>query len=173
MATQDDLARLKQLEEGQALTGRNRNLQRRYLEELYVHKNFDNIEEAVSPEFRGWMYPEGEKGFGLVKQAWKQVWHGSPNVELVIDEAFAEGDLTCCILRSFGTHLGEFNGMPATGERVECKIVDTNRIDEKGQLIEAWPMPDTLGLMQQLGFAEMQVNPIGLQTGYETDATPG
>ena len=147
-----------------AETEANRALQRRYLEELYVHRNIDFIDEAVSPDFVGWMFPE--EGLGdprdVVRAAYRSMWTGFPDLELVIDEVFAEGDLTCCPFRFRGTHLGEWNGIPATGCQVEIKIVDVNRVVD-GKFVAAWPIVDMLGVLQQLGVAPDTIDPISFK----------
>ncbi len=49
-----------------------------------------------------------------------------------------------------GTHQGEFNGIPATGNKVNVvgmsiwKIVD-------GKNVEEWEILDTMSMLQQLG----------------------
>ncbi len=49
-----------------------------------------------------------------------------------------------------GTHDGEFNGVAATGKKIEARGVQIGRF-ENGQIVERWGSSDELGIMQQLG----------------------
>lgn len=47
-------------------------------------------------------------------------------------------------------HLGEFQGLPATGKTVRFSVMHIDRIED-GKIVEHWGQGDALGLMQQLG----------------------
>jgi len=49
-----------------------------------------------------------------------------------------------------GTHQGEFQGIPATGNKVEISGIIISRI-ENGKIVEEREDWDLLGFMQQLG----------------------
>jgi predicted ester cyclase len=49
-----------------------------------------------------------------------------------------------------GTHTGEFLGIPPTGRRVGFDVVDINRFDESGMVVEHWTVVDLFTLMQQI-----------------------
>ena len=49
-----------------------------------------------------------------------------------------------------GTHQGEFNGIAATGKKIEVRGLQIGRF-ENGQIVERWGSSDELGIMQQLG----------------------
>ncbi|SDY71848.1 conserved hypothetical protein, steroid delta-isomerase-related [Modestobacter sp. DSM 44400] len=51
-----------------------------------------------------------------------------------------------------GTHQGEFQGVPATGKRIEVRGLQIGRF-ENGQIVERWGSTDELGIMQQIGAA--------------------
>ena len=51
-----------------------------------------------------------------------------------------------------GTHRGDFNGVAATGKRIEVRGVQIGRF-ENGQIVERWGSTDELGILQQLGAA--------------------
>lgn len=67
-----------------------------------------------------------------------------------VKSVVAEGDRVFlrCIWR--GTHRGDFQGIPATGKRVEVvSYVDKRIVD--GRVVEYSGLFDSLGMMQQLG----------------------
>lgn len=49
-----------------------------------------------------------------------------------------------------GTHEGEFQGVPATGKRIEVRGVQIGRFED-GELVERWGSTDELGIMRQIG----------------------
>ena len=49
-----------------------------------------------------------------------------------------------------GTHVGEINGIPATGKKISVDAITIHRM-EGGKIAESWEVWDTLGFLQQLG----------------------
>lgn len=49
-----------------------------------------------------------------------------------------------------GTHVGEVNGIPPTGEAVGVDAISVHRMAD-GKIAETWEIWDTLGLLQQIG----------------------
>jgi predicted ester cyclase len=47
-------------------------------------------------------------------------------------------------------HVGEINGIPATGRSIEVDAISVHRM-AGGKIAETWEVWDTLGLLQQLG----------------------
>ena len=68
--------------------------------------------------------------------------------EQVVD-LVAEGDRVVSRYISTGTHLGEFQGVPATGKKVSIPEVSVYRL-ENGRIAEQWGFPDGVSLMKQL-----------------------
>lgn len=68
--------------------------------------------------------------------------------EEVLDTV-ADGDRVVTRYRSTGTHEGAFQGIPATGRRVEINEVSIYRL-ENGRIAEQWGFPDGVALMKQL-----------------------
>ncbi|MFC9617795.1 ester cyclase [Streptomyces sp. NPDC056938] len=50
-----------------------------------------------------------------------------------------------------GTHLGR----PATGKKVSYRGMQISRFDSDGKLVERWGSSDELGMLRQLGLAEV------------------
>lgn len=71
-----------------------------------------------------------------------------------IDAMYSAGDTVIVRWRGSGKHLGEVNGIPATGRDVR-DVRDVNAITihrmSDGKIAETWEVWDTLGFLQQLG----------------------
>lgn len=130
----------------------NKELIRRSVEAVWNGRNVDAVDDIVARDFivhaptpdkeiRG---PEGiRQQFGMLRAAF-------PDLEFKIEDQVAEGDRVVTRWTATGTHQGEFQGIPPTGNRVQINGVDIDRIAD-GKVIECWMNMDELGLMQQLG----------------------
>ena len=85
-----------------------------------------------------------------MRQALIAIRRGFPDIHVTVEDTVAEGDRVVTRNTWRGTHLGEFNGIPATGNRVEITGIVIWRI-ENGMIAERWATIDTLSLLGQLG----------------------
>ena len=86
----------------------------------------------------------------------KMIHRGLPDINISIEEPYAEGDIVTSRYVMRGTHQGEFLGIPATGNELEGSGILIFRI-EKGKVVEIREEFDGVGLLQQLG---MELKPI-------------
>jgi steroid delta-isomerase-like uncharacterized protein len=128
----------------------NKALVRRFVEEFWNKGNTTAADELMAPDAEVHM-PTGEtldldelKVFvGTFRESFPD-WHST------FEELVAEGDRVAERWTGRGTHLGELQGIPPTGKRVEApgsvfyRIVGGKIVEFRGQL-------DMMGLMQQLG----------------------
>lgn len=75
---------------------------------------------------------------------------GMPLYELVAEEIIADGDVVAVRGRVRGRHLGEFAGMPASGNLLDFAIFVSYRI-ANGKIVDHWMLTDNMALMQQIG----------------------
>lgn len=75
---------------------------------------------------------------------------GFPDWAETVEDVIAEADRVVVRVSGRGSHLGDFQGIPATGRQVEAHDVGIARIAD-GRIAEAWASYDALGLLQQLG----------------------
>ena len=73
-----------------------------------------------------------------------------PDWNCTIEDMVAEGDKIVARMTYRGTHKGEFQGIPATGKKIEVRGVAIARLTG-GKFVEGWGYYDRLGMMQQLG----------------------
>lgn len=79
-------------------------------------------------------------------------------VSMSFDDQISEGDRVVTRWTGQGTHLGELNGIPATGRAAQVWGVFIHRL-AAGQITETWTSFDGLGLLHQLGVIPAQAAP--------------
>lgn len=70
--------------------------------------------------------------------------------EYTIEDQIAEGDKVVSHVPWRATHSGDFQGLPASGTRVEVSGISIDRISD-GRIVEHQVLMDQMGLMQQVG----------------------
>ncbi len=73
-----------------------------------------------------------------------------PDIHVTIEDILAEGDKVAARLAFVGTHQGPFQGIEATGKRVQWSGIWMYRIAD-GRLVERWHRYDMPGLLRQIG----------------------
>lgn len=73
-----------------------------------------------------------------------------PDAHIEPAHVVTDEDHVCLAYTLTGTHQGEFQGVPATGKRIEVRGMQIGRF-ENGQIVERWGASDELGIMQQIG----------------------
>lgn len=74
-----------------------------------------------------------------------------PDLRMTAEDVIVGGDKAVARVLVTGTHKGAFSGIPATGKRVEMKLIDIIRFGDDGLAHEHWGVSDELSMMQQLG----------------------
>jgi steroid delta-isomerase-like uncharacterized protein len=87
----------------------------------------------------------GPKGVAKHVRALKTVF---PDLCITIDDIFAEDDLVAVRARWTGTHMADFQGIPASGRRVEFTGMVLWRVVE-GKIRERWASIDMLTPLRQ------------------------
>jgi steroid delta-isomerase-like uncharacterized protein len=120
--------------------------------EAWSKGDFEAFKEVVAPEYVYHMPSGSTKSLSREEtiEMGKMVHNGFPDVTFSIEEMFAVGDRVISRYTMRGTHQGETQGIPATGNKIEISGIMINRI-ENGKVVEDREEADMLGLMQQLG----------------------
>ena len=74
-----------------------------------------------------------------------------PDVTLINEDTIVKGDKAVLMFTFKGTHTGDIEGIPATGNAVEGRSITIFRF-ENGKITEGWQESNVLRLYQQLGF---------------------
>jgi len=120
--------------------------------EAWSKGDFEAFREVVAPEYVYYMPSGSTKPLSREEtiEMGKMVHNGFPDVTFNIVEMFADGDIVVSRYIMKGTHLGEIQGIPPTGNKMEISGIMINRI-ENGKVVEDREEADMLGLMQQIG----------------------
>ncbi len=120
--------------------------------EAFNTGDFEAYKEVVAPEYV-WYFPSRstkpvsrEETIEFIKM----LHNGFPDITYSIEELIAEDDIVISRFIVRGTHEGEFQGIPATGNKIESGGIAMTRI-ENGKIVEDREEYDALGLMIQLG----------------------
>ena len=144
-------AELEELKAQAEVEEQNKGLVKR-MYETFEKGDLEAYKEVVAPEY-AWYLPsrstkpisrEGTIEFG------KMLRNAFPDFVYSIEELIAEDDIVISRFIFRGTHEGEFQGIPATGNKVEMSGFMMARI-ENGKIVEDKEEYDGLGFMQQLG----------------------
>jgi predicted ester cyclase len=123
---------------------------------LQFYKAFDNrnIDQALAllaPNFTahlaGIPEPLEQESF---KQFGMTFYLAFANSQHSFDEVIVAGDKVVTCGTFTATHLGEFQGLPATGKQIQLSIMHIDHVENR-KITEHWGQGDALGLMQQLG----------------------
>jgi len=128
----------------------NKALVHRFDEEFWNQGKTTAADELMAPDAEIHM-PTGEVLNPDELKIFVGTWRESfPDWHSTFEELIAEGDRVAERWTGRGTHLGELQGIPPTGKRVEApgsvfyRIVDGRIVEFRGQL-------DMMSLMEQLG----------------------
>lgn len=133
---------------------------KRLVESLYYDclntGRLERLGELVHAEFVG---ARGERGPDGFTETVARVRLGFPDIRFVLEDVIAERDRVVARWKMEGTHLGSFNGFPASHKRVQQSAIVIYQIKDD-KITRAWLQPDSLGLLQQIGvLPELGVRP--------------
>jgi steroid delta-isomerase-like uncharacterized protein len=118
--------------------------------EAFDTRDAAQIVAGVSSNFQ--MHVPGMPPMGVAQtEEFMADWYEAfPNFSHERQHLLVDDDLAVVRVIGRGTHLGEFNGIPATGKPVKIEGFNLVRVTD-GQVTESWAQFDGLGLMQQIG----------------------
>jgi steroid delta-isomerase-like uncharacterized protein len=123
---------------------------------LQFYQAFDDRQmeqalELLAPDFVAHLagMPEPLDGEGF-KQFGMSFYLAFSEGQHVFDQILVSDDKVVTCGRFTARHLGEFQGLPATGKQISLSIMHIDRVED-GKIVEHWGQGDALGLMQQLG----------------------
>lgn len=128
---------------------KNKELVRNYLAELDAG-NRDIVREVYSPDVV--MHIAGSPPLGIEDAVGmvETVYTAFPDFTHTIDDILAVGDRVIVRLTDAGTHQGEYEGIPPTGNVASLGAIMILEIRD-GMVVELWEEMDMLGLIRQLG----------------------
>lgn len=136
------------------MSQQNKALARRIFDEMESKGNLSIADETFASDFVNHT-PFGENhGPQGAKQFVKMLRSAFPDLHATVEDQVAEGDKVATRFTARGTHKGELNGIPASGNTMEISGIVISRF-ANGKIIEQWGNPDVFGLMRQIGAIPM------------------
>ena len=112
---------------------------------------FDALAEIIHPDYC-YEGPDGAQLHGLDELRMLVAGYraGFSDFQVDITSELADGDRVAMTMLLTGTHDGEFDGIPATGERLSLPMAVFTRIED-GRIVEDREFYDTGTMLAQLG----------------------
>lgn len=132
-------------------TEANKQLVRRYYEDVVDTGEVDGIERFISPEY---VEVHGDERVPLGVEGAKEhvlgVRRTYPDLHLTVEQQIAEGDWVVTRVTMRGTHRGEWMGIGPTGKRVEVTAVNVDRV-VGGRIVEHGGAANLLEPLLEIG----------------------
>jgi steroid delta-isomerase-like uncharacterized protein len=131
------------------MTDEERNLGKRWFEEVWNAGRRDAIPEMLAPDavlHEGGQDSVGPDGFYPL---FDRMHAAMEDIQTTVYDTIAEGDRICVRWSFSGKHSGPGLGIPATGKTVQVTGITIMRV-VNGKAVEGWQNWDMLGMMEQL-----------------------
>ncbi|HZC83400.1 MAG TPA: SpoIIE family protein phosphatase [Rubrobacter sp.] len=116
----------------------NEALVRRYFEEGWVKRNLAAVDDFMVPNYVEHQIPDGRlTSRHSLKQLLAMYYKAFPDMKSVLHDIFAQGDKAMYRWSVSATHLGEWLGIPPTGNHMRATGITIYRIVE-GKAVEGW-----------------------------------
>jgi steroid delta-isomerase-like uncharacterized protein len=118
--------------------------------EIYNNKNYEEMYRYFVPNYL-------DRGIPTVRSIeaaiaiLKMVHTAFPDIQVKVEDLLEENNKVVFWGRFTGTHLGEFQGFPASGNRIEFEALEVFQLEDE-KITESWgywPMSDILAQIQQ------------------------
>ena len=133
-------------------TEENKELCRRFFEEVFNGHSLDYAEESMADDliehqpFPG-MSPDKKGALDMFRAMFEM----SSDMKAEIVNLIASGDRVAIHSVSRGTDTGGAMGTPPTNKPYEMASIDIVRVNDEGKFAEHWGITDTMTMMGQLG----------------------
>lgn len=116
----------------------NKEIVRRWNEETYNERNLDVIDELAADDY---INHNGDADRARYKALAAEMMAAYTDGGITLQEIVAQGDMVAVSWRMYGTHTGEFMGVPATGREEVYQGVSMYRIAD-GKIVEDWSVSE-------------------------------
>jgi steroid delta-isomerase-like uncharacterized protein len=129
----------------------NREVPRLYSKEVINKGDLSFIDKLYSKDLVYHSTDGGEiRGLDSVKEHVQMFRTAFPDIHVMVEDVFAEGDKVVNRWSMSGTHKGELMGIPPTGNQVGIWGISILRFID-GKVVEIWDAWDNLSFMKQIG----------------------
>ncbi len=130
---------------------KNKQVVRQYIE-AFNRQDTERLGQLVSSTNQSFQFSgmRSSMDWNRTKQFFAVFWSAFPDLSAKIEEMVAEGDKIAIRVTNTGTHKGEFQGTPPTGNKVSFGGRDFLTL-RNGKIVEQRAGVDMMELMQQIG----------------------
>jgi steroid delta-isomerase-like uncharacterized protein len=128
----------------------NKDLVRRYYDEVLNQGRIETLDELAVPDYQENDPLPGQRAGldGLRDRV--SIFLSATSPHFTVHDVIAEGDRVVVRWTNAGKHVGEFFGIPPTDREFTIAGIDIHRVQD-GRLAEHWHVVDQLTMLQQLG----------------------
>ena len=127
----------------------NLSIARRFFYECWNQGKLDVLDEIMAPNHVHHLPDEDIHGIDAIKAGIRTMRIAFPDKTLTIDDEIAAQDKVVFRWTSRFTHLGDFFGMPPTGNHIEYSGIDIIRIKDD-RIVELWSQWNQFSFKRQL-----------------------
>jgi steroid delta-isomerase-like uncharacterized protein len=127
----------------------NKRVAREFIDRIFVRGEPEAVDELATEDFTPHTFGPMPPGREPLKQVLPRMAQGLKDPEFRIEDVIAEDDRVAVRLTTSATHVGDFMGMPASGNRYTIPEIHIFRI-RGGQVSEHWHAFDRAALLEQL-----------------------
>ena len=120
------------------------------MEQIFEQRSAEALDELVAEDFVSHTWQSSGDGRAALKAATDRMASALIHVRFVIEDIIAEDDRVCVRLTASARPVGDFMGMPASGNSYTIGEIHIFRL-AAGRIAEHWHQLDALGMMRQLG----------------------
>jgi steroid delta-isomerase-like uncharacterized protein len=131
------------------MSDQNRDLSRRWFEEVWNERRSDTISELMSPEGIGHMESGDVHGVEPFKQVRDEFLAALPDLKIEIEGIVSAGDDVVIRWSATGTHTGAGLGLEPTGQRIAIRGMTWHRFKD-GVMVEGWDSWNQEAFLQRL-----------------------
>ncbi len=126
-------------------------------EEIATPRNLDLIEEIYAEDAVEHDPFGDHEGIEAIRKSFEIPMEAFPDMTATVEEIICEGDMVAMWVRLQGTHDGPFAGLEPTGKDIDIQNFVFTRVED-GKIQERWLQPDMLGLLQQVGAVDLDMD---------------
>ncbi|GAA1182446.1 ester cyclase [Nesterenkonia xinjiangensis] len=115
-------------------------------------QDFESVVSMMVDDFRINIagMPQQKRGIPAWRRNIQMMFNAFPDLQVHVQDLFAEDDKVAVRVRFTGTHQGEFLGIRPTGKEIDYLSNEIYRV-EHGKITEEWICSDLMTLLQQIG----------------------
>lgn len=126
---------------------------RRYFEDVLSTRRLESADELLTDDVR--VSAPGSELIGVtaLKEMLTETGKAFPHRDVKLEEPIEDGDQVACVFRLVMEHIGDYQGLAATGKTIDITGVDVFTFEGE-RISEIRVFYDATSIMQQLGVVD-------------------